>query len=180
MTCGTWYKKPNRWQVIFFNDIVQRFCVSHTRNFLKIYYNPKNKENIYYWPRLIKIFLFSRHTWHQNYFIWELGRAFWGWTLSWPFCDNIHTEGVYIVPWVTRCFLFCFVFLSTLVLCLMRLLSLEIPFHKYYTSYYLLINQCHLHIFPLQYLSWRVSCFYVLSAYPRSYNSDHTNNTYVL
>ena len=24
-------------------------------------------------------------------------------------------------------------------------------------------------------MSWSVSCFYVLSAYPRSYNSDHTN-----
>ena len=28
-------------------------------------------------------------------------------------------------------------------------------------------------------MSWRVLCFYVLSAYPGSYNSDHTNNTYV-
>ena len=26
---------------------------------------------------------------------------------------------------------------------------------------------------------WRVSCFYVLPANPRSYNSDHTNNTFV-
>ena len=72
------------------------------------------------------------------------------------------------------------VFLSALVLCLMRLLTLEIPFHKYYTSYYLLIDQCHLHIIPLQYMSWSVSCFYVLSAYPGSYNSDHTINTYVV
>ena len=70
-------------------------------------------------------------------------------------------------------------FLSTLVLCLMRLLTLEIPFHKYYTSYQLLIDQCHLHIIPLQYMSWSVSCFYVLSAYPRSNNSDHTNISYV-
>ena len=61
----------------------------------------------------------------------------------------------------------------------MRLLTLEIPFHKYYTSYHLLINQCHPHIIPLQYMSWRVSCFYDLSAYPRLYNSDHTNNTYI-
>ena len=68
---------------------------------------------------------------------------------------------------------------STFVLCLMRLLTLEIPFHKYYTSYYLLIDQCHLHIIPLQYMSWSVSCFYVLSAYPRSYNSDHNNNAKV-
>ena len=35
------------------------------------------------------------------------------------------------------------------------------------------------HIIPLQYTSWSVSCFYVLSAYPCSYNSDHINNTYV-
>ena len=54
----------------------------------------------------------------------------------------------------------------------MRLLTLEIPFHKYYTSYQLLIDQCHLHIIPLQYMSWSVSCFYVLSA-------DHTNISYV-
>ena len=74
-------------------------------------------------------------------------------------------------------FLFFF-FLSTLVLHLMRSLTLEIPFHKYYTSYHLLVDQCHLHIIPLQYTPWSVSCFYVLSAYPRSY-SDHTNNTYV-
>ena len=40
-------------------------------------------------------------------------------------------------------------------------------------------DQCHLHIIPLQYMSWRVSYFYVLSAYPRSYNSDNTNNTYI-
>ena len=28
-------------------------------------------------------------------------------------------------------------------------------------------------------MSGSVSCFYVISAYPLSYNSDHTNNTYV-
>ena len=49
----------------------------------------------------------------------------------------------------------------------------------HFSSYHLLIAQCHLHIIPLQYMSWRVSCFYVLSAYPRSYNSDQTNNNYV-
>ena len=30
----------------FFNEIMQRFCVSRTRDFLKIYYNPKNKKKI--------------------------------------------------------------------------------------------------------------------------------------
>ena len=28
-------------------------------------------------------------------------------------------------------------------------------------------------------MSWSVSCFYVLSTYPRSNNSDHTNISYV-
>ena len=63
--------------------------------------------------------------------------------------------------------------------CLMRFLTFLIPFHKYYTSYYFLADQCQLHIIPFQYMSLSVSCFDVLSAYPCSYNSDHTNNTYV-
>ena len=61
----------------------------------------------------------------------------------------------------------------------MRLLTLEIPFHKYYTSYHLLVDQCHLQIIPLQYMSWCVSWFYVLSAYHCLYNSDQTKNTYI-
>ena len=57
---------------------------------------------------------------------------------------------------------------------------LEIPFHKYYNSYHLLVDQCHLNIFPIQYMFWGVLCFYVLKAYPGSYNSNHTNKIYVL
>ena len=75
-------------------------------------------------------------------------------------------------------FFFCLFFLSTLVISLMRLITLEIPFHKYYTLYQLLVDLCHLHIIPLQYMSWSVLRFYVLSVYPRSFNSDHTYNTY--
>ena len=61
----------------------------------------------------------------------------------------------------------------------MRLLNLEIPFHKHYTLYHLLVDQWHLHIITFQYMSWSLSCFYVLLANPCSYNFDHTNNTYV-
>ena len=57
--------------------------------------------------------------------------------------------------------------------------TLKIPSHKYYTSYHLLVDQCHLNIFTLQYMSWSVLCFYVLSAYPCFFNSNHTNKTYV-
>ena len=65
------------------------------------------------------------------------------------------------------------VFFLVLVLCLMRLHNLEIPFHKFYTSYHLLVDQYHLHKMPLEFMYWSVSCFYVLSAYLRSYNSKH-------
>ena len=52
----SWHVTHDRWQVIFFYEIMHIFCVSRTRDFLKIYYNPKNKENRYYWLRMIKIF----------------------------------------------------------------------------------------------------------------------------
>ena len=52
----------------------------------------KTNTNDQDWKRF---FVLSCHTWYQNNFICELGRAFWGWTLSWTSCDNIHTgEGL--------------------------------------------------------------------------------------
>ena len=126
-----------------------------------------------------KDFLLSHHTWYQNNFTCEFGCAFWGYTLPWTYCDNIHTGGAYIVTWASWCFLFCLFISSTWVLCLIRLLTLEISFHKYYTSYHFLVDQCHLNIFLLHYMSWSVSSLYVWLAYPRSYNSYHTNNTFI-
>ena len=75
--------------------------------------------------------------------------------------------------------IFFFVYFLINIRTIMKLLTLGITFHKYYTSYHLLVDQCHLHIHPIQHMSWSASCFYVLSAYPCSYNSNYTNNTNV-
>ena len=91
------------------------------------------------------------------------------------FCENIHTGGVYLDPSVSGCFLFCLFFLINI-----DIMSHEIANVVNSFSQILHFISSSLHIFPLQYMSWSVSCFYVLSAYPCSYNSDHTNNTYVI
>ena len=145
----------------FFYEIMHRFCVSHTRDFLKIFYNPKNKKNTdtidrdwwiwFYWVFIHGIKIFYMRI---RFCLLRLNFVM---TVLWQYS---YWRGLHSSLSI-RVFSLLFCFLINIGIMSHEIANLGNSFSQilHFSSYHLLIAQCHLHIIPLQYMSWRVSCF---------------------